>query len=233
MLREASYLTVPSRYDRTTSRSTSPLRHHFGSLLPCVSTPNWKPYRKIDYSLVMPLLMLLAVVLASSAFGLAILHPITSAPKKHSPRTFQVSDLLSLSVILTIPFAFYSTVRRTYGSDAYIGDLLALILVSTFLYIWWRGTSTLTRIGVSDGIRRFIYLSIVLPIAVLGAAFAAPSVVMLAVVTPRMNPNQRSLWFMGLIATVLVAYICRITNHWIISETNEAKHSHPLEENAR
>ena len=120
-------------------------------------------------------LLFIGMLIICGVFGFALVQPVASAAKGHaSSKSFVLSDLLSLSISLCLPLVFYSSIRRHYQSDAGYRDFLAIILCLAFVYLRWRGSRTLSSIGVVNTQRRVTYLVVIIPLAILGSLFAMP-----------------------------------------------------------
>ena len=98
--------------------------------------------------LLTPFIFLLMMCIAS-IFGYVILEPVAKAARgKQWTSRFCLSDFFSLSLLLAIPLVIVAAVRPLHEEDSAFVNVVSVMLIGVFAYAWWRGTVTLSRIGV-------------------------------------------------------------------------------------
>lgn len=165
------------------------------------------------------LIALGAVFAAGAAFGYTILQPVAHAERGLGFQTrFYVCDFFTLTLLLAIPILFLTTARRAYGQDAIVVDIVGGILIGIFAYVWGRGATALSAIGVVDSRKRCCFLGALLPVAILGSAVVVPMLAMLTFSLSRMPGWGILLWLASLLVVPVVALLFRRWTVWIVSD---------------
>ena len=124
-----------------------------------------------------------------------------------------------MPVLLAIPFTFYASVRSAFFRDTlWIADVLGVLLASVFAYIWWRSATTLSRGGVSQGVRRAVYIGILVPVAVIGSAIGIPWLFAIAGTLNQFSPAVQLLWLIGGCSVIPLAQLGRKASQWVFHE---------------
>ena len=174
------------------------------------------------------------VIGLASVFGYVIVEPIAKAVRgKRWTSRFCVSDFFPLSFLLAIPLVFVAAIRRLPGQDTIFVNVVSIILTGVFVYAWWRGTVTLSRIGVLHTGRRCVFLGILIPTAVLGSAVGVPLLVVMAFRIPRMPTLVFAAWLSGIIAVPIIVTCCRRAAHWVVSDQNVSQNGINVRSHAR
>ncbi len=168
--------------------------------------------------LVFPIVIFSVVISCSALFGYMILEPIAKAVRGKSWSTrFCVADFFSLSILLAIPLVFVASVRRMHPLDSSVINGLGFFLVGVFAYTWWRGTVTLSRIGIFQTSRRCLFLGIIMPISVLGSALAIPTLIAIAFSIHEISNVVFTAWLIGIFATPVIAWFGRWATSWVVA----------------
>jgi hypothetical protein len=127
------------------------------------------------------LFWILMLAVGGATFGYAVLQPFIAATRKRSQGVhtvqFLMSDLLWLALLTHLPLVFLAAAR--HWQDGSIVAVLGGLLMAMVLYLWFRGVTLLSKIGVEQPLRRGVFLVLVLPVAVLGSLLVGFPVLLL------------------------------------------------------
>ena len=175
--------------------------------------------------------LLLAFIIGwglGAGFGYVILEPATAALRGRWTTNFHVADFFPLSLLVSVPLVFVGTMRRYRGEDSPLATLLSVLLVAVFAYIWWRGTVVLSGIGVKDTRRRWVFLGVLIPVAVCGAAIGLPVLVAMAFAIPRLPRPAMTGWLLSILAVPAIAWWGRRVTRWVLAGTDDWQDDLPL-----
>jgi hypothetical protein len=169
-------------------------------------------------------LVLLVVLFGVGAmFGYAILQPITKVDCLAKTQIrFYTCDFFTLSFLIAVPILVVTNVRQSLGENSIIVDVSGFILIGVFAYVWGRGATSLSSIGVVDTWKRCTYLGVLLPIAIVGSAIAIPMLIMMTFSLLQMTPLDICLWLTGIVVVLIVAILCRKCTMWVLSTAGES-----------
>jgi general stress protein CsbA len=163
-------------------------------------------------------------------FGYSIVEPMARAShEKPSVSTFYLIDFFSLSFLLAVPLCFLANVWKwNYYRVEELPFLqpVGVILLLVFAYAWWRGMTALSSADVSHSGKRFLYLAVLTPIAIIGSAVVVPFLSITALNIPNFSRSTFAGWCAGVITTVAIAFGGRKASQWIV--TNDVSQTNRL-----
>jgi hypothetical protein len=167
---------------------------------------------------VIGLILIVAMFGLGAMFGYAILEPVIKADRSsQSQLRFCTCDFFALSFLLTIPILFFTSIRRLFVGNEIIVDVIGFILIGVFACACVREATSLSGIGVVDAPKRFTYLALLLPIAIVGSAVIVPMLIVLTFSLPDMTRLNIYLWLGSLVVVPTVAILCRKCTQWVLS----------------
>jgi len=160
---------------------------------------------------------LVAIFATGCFFGYTFLKPIIEASKgKKATARLYTGDFFSLTMVLVLPTMLMTTVRRSNFPVALIIVIGILVYVIT-VWIWGRGAIKLSSIGVSNSLKRFMFLGVILPIGILGTAIGVPCLCMgLVLSLARFLPVLILLFISGFLAAALIAHGGNLACRWVL-----------------
>ncbi len=159
-------------------------------------------------------------ILACSMFGYVILQPFAKAVKgRQRPTRFTTVDFLWLTIMLQIPLVCLSNVGRSLKTSFETSVLATTtaIVVLLCIGVWWRGVATLSGLGIRGVWRRGVFLTILLPIAILGSAIGMPILIM-SLAYSLFESHLVSILVSIAVLTPVVAYCFRLVSVWVLAE---------------
>lgn len=167
--------------------------------------------------------MAMALFGIGAIFGYAIIEPITKADRLvRSQARFHTCDFFALSFLLTIPILFFTSIRRWFGGEIIV-DAIGFILIGVFAFACVREAASLSGIGVVNAWKRFTYLALLLPIAIVGSAIIVPMLIIMAFTLDEMRVLTAGLWVAAVVAVPLVAILCRRAAQWVQSKEKRCR----------
>jgi hypothetical protein len=163
------------------------------------------------------LLFLLYFLVCGAAFAYAILQPFARAVGGRArPNRFITSDLLWLMTMLALPMGCLSAVVRGY--DAVPVAVVSGLLIAVFAFAWWRGTATLSGLGIRQPLRRWIFLVVILPVSFVGGALTPLVLLASALAIGEMHRRPHISWISLASAAglLLLAVSFRRLSYWVL-----------------
>lgn len=166
------------------------------------------------------LLMLILAFAVGGGYAFYIVQPLTAAIRdKSSSWRFCACDLFSLSILVAIPFgltkASLATVHRL---DQPIVQGVGIVLSVVWCVIWYRDVLALTTAGVTSALKRFVFMSFLLPAAIIGGGLVVPALLMIALLSfDRSDESGVLTWLAYSLVMFLLALGGRWATHWVLS----------------
>jgi len=169
------------------------------------------------FSILMGIGFLVSTFGVGSFFGYTILKPIIKAAhgKKVTTRLY-TSDFFSLTLVLVLPTMLMTTFRRTTLPVVFV-VVIGVLVYAIAIWIWGRGAIKLSSIGVSSSLKRFVFLGVILPLAILGTAIGVPGLCMGLITTlTQLQFGLALLFASGFLAAALVAKAGKLASAWVL-----------------
>ena len=157
--------------------------------------------------------------IALAGFGLSwslryLLGPLNEAAiSRAKVKTFQITDLFSLTLLIQIPLGLAAYVSAQAGKDA--GVMMAVIFGAAVVLMWRRALSVLSHAGVSSTLRRAVFVLVVTPVAWVGVITAFGTTITLIV--RALSGAQQAVvvifTMIGVFAAII--YGCRRLSIWV------------------
>ena len=155
--------------------------------------------------------------LGAIAFAYPILDPAIRAAKgRKVKRRFFVIDFLWLLLVLQVPLAYVASVANVRFQPMMPWQLTGTLLLLFAIYVWWRAAVVMSTLGIEGFARRGIFISLVAPIAIIGAF---PAVVFCCVVVVGgVFGENVSVWLILLILIVpVLVIVLRWLCRWVVA----------------
>lgn len=154
-----------------------------------------------------------------SLFGYTVLRPLIKAAhgRKASPRLY-TSDFFSLTMVLVLPTMLLTSFRSS-NMPILLAIVVGIIVYVITIWIWARGAIKLSAIGVDNSLKRFVFLGLHLPLAILGTSMGIP-MLLVGMSTTISQPQQSDYFLMflsGLLAAIPVALLGNKICQWVVS----------------
>jgi hypothetical protein len=109
-----------------------------------------------------------AAIVLPAAFVLWAIRPVMRLPRENPRRTqFTIGDVLALFLMIQAPLSVIVALLPNRDPHIIAAADIGVTLVS--LYFWFRGVQYVSRLGIESAARRFVYLGLLLPVAIAAA----------------------------------------------------------------
>ena len=163
-------------------------------------------------------------------FGYTVLKPLIRATEGRKTKLrFYTSDFFSLTLVLALPALFISSLQKTAMPQGIL-IFMSILMFAIAIWAWVRSAMKLSAMDVTSGLKRFVFLAALVPVAMLGSA-AVPVLVGHVVST---LVNQQVAEFLiaacGAAGTVLIALFGKILCRWVIRKDGESTTTGTIEQ---
>lgn len=166
-------------------------------------------------------------------FGYTFLKPIIKASQgKEASGRLYTSDFFSLTMVLVLPTMLMTTFRRS-SYPIVVPIVIGVLVYTITIWMWGRGAIKLSSIGVSSSLKRFLFLGVILPIAILGTAIGVPGLcVGLVACLARFSLPYVISILSGFLAAALVAYGGQLACKWVLIPDQQLDEGTEVEESS-